>query len=187
MSYTWYFPQNLICHTLTLWHFWFLWFLWFLLTSYYMKTTKHVKNSILWHFWVKKTTFKKKVSVWHTLKWTSWLRPPKKSGSLHIMIFRYCGNILISVQSDFKIEKGVEKFMFGCHTLTHGTTLRRLPPVLGQKSIQSWVKSLSVFSAESKLSLYSVLSSKFQCIQYWVKTVIVFYLELKVSVYSVLS
>ena len=61
------------------------------------------------------------------MKLTSWLRPPKKSGSLHIMIFRYCGNILISVQSDFKIEKGVEKFMFGCHTLTHGTTLRRLP------------------------------------------------------------
>ena len=62
-------------------------------------------------------------------KWTSWLRPPKKSGSLHIMIFRYCGNILISVQSNFEIEKGVEKFMFGCHTLTHSTTLRRLPQV----------------------------------------------------------
>ena len=43
------------------------------------------------------------------------------------MIFRYYGNILVSMQSYFWNVKGVKKFMFGCHTLTHGTKLRRLP------------------------------------------------------------
>ena len=45
------------------------------------------------------------------------------------MIFRYCGNILVSMQSYFLKVKGVKEFMFRCHTLTHGTDLRRLPPI----------------------------------------------------------
>ena len=95
-----------------------------------MNTTKHEKNNILLQFWVKETPFKKKkVSVWHTMKWTSRLWLPKNSGSLHIMIFRYCGNISVSMQRYFLKVKGVKKFMFRCHTLTHGTDLRRLPPV----------------------------------------------------------
>ena len=93
-----------------------------------MNTTKHEKNNILLQFWVKETPFKKKkVSVWHTMKWTSRLWLPKNSGSLHIMIFRYCGNISVSMQRYFLKVKGVKKFMFRCHTLTHGTDLRRLP------------------------------------------------------------
>ena len=93
-----------------------------------MNTTKHEKNNILLQFWVKETPFKKKkVSVWHTMKWTSRLWLPKNSGSLHIMIFRYCGNISVIIQRYFLKVKGVKKFMLRCHTLTHGTDLRRLP------------------------------------------------------------
>ena len=93
-----------------------------------MNTTKHEKNNILLQFWVKETPFKKKkVSVCDTVKWTSQLWLPKNSGSLHIMIFRYCGNISVSMQRYFEKVKGVKKFMFRCHTLTHGTDLRRLP------------------------------------------------------------
>ena len=93
-----------------------------------MNMANHEENNILWQFWVKETPFlKKKVSVWHTMELTSWLRLQKNFGSLHIMIFRYCGNILVSMQSYFWNVKGVKKFMFGCHTLTHGTKLRRLP------------------------------------------------------------
>ena len=104
-----------------------------------MNTTKHEKNNILLQFWVKETPFKKKkVSVWHTMKWTSRLWLPKNFGSLHIMIFRYCGNILVSY---FKV-KGVKKIMFRCHTLTHGTDLRRLPPgyieMVYEVRIQFW-------------------------------------------------
>ena len=43
------------------------------------------------------------------------------------MIFRYCGNISVSMQRYFLKVRGVKKFMFRCHTLTHGTDLRRLP------------------------------------------------------------
>ena len=92
-----------------------------------MNMANHEENNILWQFWVKETPFLKKVSVWHTMELTSWLRLQKKFGSLHIMIFRYYGNILVSMQSYFWNVKGVKKFMFGCHTLTHGTKLRRLP------------------------------------------------------------
>ena len=65
--------------------------------------------------------------MWHTMKLTSWLWLSKNSGSLHIMIFRYYGNILVSMQSYFWNVKGVKKFMFGCHILTYSTKLRRLP------------------------------------------------------------
>ena len=92
-----------------------------------MNMANHEENNILWQFWVKETPFLKKVSVWHTMELTSWLRLQKKFGSLHIMIFRYYGNILVGMQSYFWNVKGVKKFMFGCHTLTHGTKLRRLP------------------------------------------------------------
>ena len=96
-----------------------------------MNITKHEKNNILLQFWVKETPFKKKkVSVWHTMKLTSRLWLPKNSGSLHIMIFRYCGNISVSMQRYFLKVKGVKKFMFRCHTLTHGTDLRRLPQLI---------------------------------------------------------
>ena len=63
------------------------------------------------------------------MKWTSRLWLPKNFGSLHIMIFRYCGNISVSMQRYFLKVRGVKKFMFRCHTLTHGTDLRRLPPL----------------------------------------------------------
>ena len=43
------------------------------------------------------------------------------------MIFRYCGNVLGSMQSYFEKLKGFGKFMIGCHTLTHSTKIRRLP------------------------------------------------------------
>ena len=34
-----------------------------------------------------------------------------------------------------KKVKGVEKFMFGCHTLTHGTKMRRLPHMSKNRNI----------------------------------------------------
>ena len=46
------------------------------------------------------------------------------------MIFRYCGNVLVSMQSYFQKSKAIKKFIFGCHTLTHGTEIRRLPQQL---------------------------------------------------------
>ena len=137
MCHTCYFPQNLICHTLTLGHMTMS--MWnntvnkriVFINIIIHEHNKTWKNNILLQFWVKETPFKKKkVSVWHTMKWTSRLWLPKNSGSLHIMIFRYCGNISVSMQRYFLKVKGVKKFMFRCHTLTHGTDLRRLPLIL---------------------------------------------------------
>ena len=127
MCHTCYFPQNLICHTLTLGHV--------TMSMWNNKVNKRMvfiniiihehnktwKNNILLQFWVKETPFKKKkVSVWHTMKLTSRLWLPKNSGSLHIMIFRYCVNILLACKVISRKWKGLKNnYVWMSHTNLH--------------------------------------------------------------------
>ena len=112
--------------------------------------------SILYRkFFTLRSHFKKaNVTVWHTKKCQNFSFFCIRSGRWPRMFFMILGTYRKQTFIDFSLTQRIQLMIFWCHTVTHGTDLRRSPHIMGHSLDSSGIHSKEYFSDTKKIFHY---------------------------------